>query len=456
MHENDRLQKAKQLGLSLEEFDRLLMSANHAYETIKNLGPFYGKEHIKEPNFRIAAEAVTLPSHLKPIFKKLGDDLLYLGRALSYLPPEYKEMLGTGIDFRVPFNWRIDAILNEKGDIELNEIQGSDGASALMIAEQLAYNLQTPHETTAHYAVSALQKIFSRKKFIKIAYLRIQVTHSNFTANTRRLIEFIHNASKGKVQIDLIDEEDIKGHKIADWEKYDGVINQTSILPRELLTYGIKDEQVLASGDYNALVNKGVFALLFEDKLSKFWETKLGKTRLKRLRTQLMNTTFIKTEDDLKKARRQKQVVKISWAGNNRDVINNSQGLLMPEGDLKHSDENRWKEINTYMKQGFGIITQEYIRPAKIKAYLRKKGTNLEKVEWYNRICVKYVCTDNPNKKNVPNVVMTGVEVTLGPDLVPAGRECAFIAGKFAEEEEEFQPQENSRNGSQFLHLPEE
>ena len=54
-------------------------------------------------------------------------------------------------------------------------------------------------------------------------------------------------------------------------------------------------------------------------------------------------------------------------------------------------------------------------------------------MEWYNRICVKYVCGGDPNSKDVPAVDLTATEVTLGPGVVPATRECAFTAGKFAD-----------------------
>jgi hypothetical protein len=46
---------------------------------------------------------------------------------------------------------------------------------------------------------------------------------------------------------------------------------------------------------------------------------------------------------------------------------------------------------------------------------------------------VKYVAGGNPNSESLPNAVITAVGVTLGPDVVPAGRKCAFTAGAFAE-----------------------
>ncbi len=75
------------------------------------------------------------------------------------------------------------------------------------------------------------------------------------------------------------------------------------------------------------------------------------------------------------------------------------------------------------------MIAQDFIVPGKFKSYLRKKGITLEYVDWYNRVCVKYVVEGNPNDVNLPAVALTATEVTLGPEVVPAGRKCAFTAG---------------------------
>ena len=50
-------------------------------------------------------------------------------------------------------------------------------------------------------------------------------------------------------------------------------------------------------------------------------------------------------------------------------------------------------------------------------------------MSWYNRLCVKYVVDGNPNAEVAPEVYPTAAEVTLGPEVVPAGRKCAFTAG---------------------------
>ena len=82
-------------------------------------------------------------------------------------------------------------------------------------------------------------------------------------------------------------------------------------------------------------------------------------------------------------------------------------------------------------RPAFHIKDSDFVKPAQIHAFLRKKGTTLEEVNWYNRVCVKYVVEGDPEDDIMPNVAMTAVEVTLGPDIVPAGRECAFTAGAF-------------------------
>src|SRR3982074_2826294 len=162
-HPNQFKQLAERLGLSVDKFLKLLSEANHAYYVIRDLGPFYSRqdrEDIKDPTFRITAEPVLLPKDSKKLFEELGVDLLYLSRALPHLPLHYKKILGDGLDFATPITWRVDAIFDEKGNIHLNEIEGRDGSSALMVAEQFAYGLQTAKQTTITSLITALKAIY--------------------------------------------------------------------------------------------------------------------------------------------------------------------------------------------------------------------------------------------------------------------------------------------------------
>jgi len=131
------------------------------------------------------------------------------------------------------------------------------------------------------------------------------------------------------------------------------------------------------------------------------------------------------------KARKSGEVVKASWAGTNTVLINRSKGVAVPNGTTIHSSDERWSSLKDLFNQGVKLISQEFVEPACIPTFLRKKGITLEAVEWYNRVCVKYVVDGNPNSKDVPSVSLTATEVTLGPDVVPAGRKCAFTAGAF-------------------------
>jgi hypothetical protein len=70
MNENDRKIHAQQLGLTLEEFDHLVDSSNKSYEIIKDLGPFYCKEEVKDPTFRVTAEPVSLPEGSKFLWQR--------------------------------------------------------------------------------------------------------------------------------------------------------------------------------------------------------------------------------------------------------------------------------------------------------------------------------------------------------------------------------------------------
>lgn len=434
VHQNDRADHAKRLQLSLEEFDRLVASANNAHTILTELGSFYGREEIKEPTFRVTAEPVRLTHEHKEILMLLGNDLFYLGKAIQQFPEEIKKKLGADLDFRVPPTWRIDAIVDKKGKLKINEIEGQDGANALMMAEQLAYNLQTLSESTAAKIIPTLKAMCqsAKNKELKIALIRVDVPNNPHSPNANRFIHFIKHLSKNTISMDHINETTIRdGSLIPNWQEYDGVINETSLSPKELFALGVKEEQLLATGNYNALVNKGVFALLFDNALHAFWLKKLGKERFVRLTNLLIPSTFVKSEKELEEARKQGKVVKVSWADTNTLLINRSRGVALPESSLEQSSDQRWSMLKTLLQQGVTIIAQDFIEPARLFAFLRKRGTTLEPVEWYNRLCIKYVVEGNPHTEQDPAVALTAVEVTLGPEIVPAGRKCAFTAGVF-------------------------
>lgn len=435
MHTNDRKALADNLGLTVHRFDSLISSANHAYNTLRDLGPFYGNERFKDPTFRVTAEPVTLPIGSKETLTQFGDDALSLARALSKLPEEYKKQLGDDLVYKIPPAWRIDVILDETGGLHINEIEGDDDASALMMGEQLAYNLQTLDRSTAARLVKTYEKMYPHAETIRIALIRPEMKkHLPVAVNTKKFIQFLHKLSKNHIQVDMIFDKEILEGKSIEWSVYNGVVNESTILPRELQKLGVLDKQLISCGSYNALMNKGIFALIYEDDLASFWKEEIGEECLKRLQHLMPFSKFITTIKDLEIAQKDQYVVKISWAGSNITLIDRSQGVAMPEGSIEQSTTERWNSLKQLCDQGYRIIAQEYIRPGKIKAYLRKKGTNLERVDWYNRICVKYVSEGDPNDESTSTVSLTGVEVTLGPNLIPAGRSCAFTAGAFPED----------------------
>ena len=434
LHENDREDHAKRLGLTLSEFDRLVTSGNTAYEIIKELGPFYGREDSIEPTFRITAEPVKLPEGSKETLTQLGQDLLLLGRALKKLPDIYKAILGEDLIYSVPPTWRIDTIITEDGKLKVNEIEGQDGASALMIAEQRAYNLQKFTDSTAAKIIPAFEQMCLKpiNGIYKIALIRVNVLNNPCSPNAERFISFLNTLSNGKIQLEHINEVDIvSGDLKPDWSSYSGVLSETTMSPHQIFSYGVKPEQLISAGNYNTLVNKGIFAIVFEEKLKNFWIENLGEDTYIRLKSILIPSSFINTRDDLEKARKEGKVVKVFWAGTNTDLINRSRGVALPHGDIEQSSEERWKFLGTLLDQGVKLIAQDFVKPALIKSFLRKKGITLEAVEWYNRLCVKYVADGNPNLETIPNVSLTAMEVTLGPDVIPAGRKCAFTAGAF-------------------------
>lgn len=432
IHPNDRKALADNLELSLNEFERLVNSSNYAYNLIKQMGPFYGKEEFKEPTFRITAEPVKLPKGTEKTFIQLGQDLWFLAKSLQKLPVRLKSRLGDNLHYKVPISWRIDAIINKKNEVKVNEIEGKDGASALMSAEQLAYNLQTVNESTAAHFVKTLKSIFPKPPVIKIGLILTDIPNYPYTPNTRRFVSYIEQLSANTIFIDMINEDDLKLNNLKpDWKVYTAVMNEASFLPKQLLDMGINEEQLISAGNHSAFVNKGVFALVFDESLNLFWEQNLGLNRLKRLRKVLIPTHFIKTVKQLRDSKKNGKVAKISWAGTNTALINRSRGVALPIGDLEQSSEERWSLLKSFIKPGYKIISQDFVEPRKLSAYLRKKGVTLERVDWYNRVCIKFVCTSAPNSELTPDVKLVATEVTLGPNIIPSGRECAFTAGKF-------------------------
>ncbi len=433
-NQDDRALLAHNLGLSLEKFDKLLFSANHAYDVIKSLGPFYGKANISEPTFRIAAEPVPLPRAFENVLKQFGSDFLCLGRILHKLPKKYKKMLGDNLEFRLPPTWRIDTILDSKGRLRVNEIEGVDGASALMVAEQLAYKPQDLPSSTAGKLISTLKAYTKTDGDFKIAIIWPNIETDPYIPNIKKFGNFLYDLSKKSVRVELFDEKDLRdGIQKPKWDTFGGVINESSLTLAELKKIGIKKNLIISAGFYNAIVNKGLFALIFEPKLNKFWVKEIGEEKLLRLQQIMIPTTFVSKKKHLEQAKKEGKVVKVSWAGTNISVMDRSKGVAIPTGNVKHNTEERWESLRELLKQDIKMIAQVYVEPGKIPTYLRKRGTTLEKVEWYNRICVKYVCTGDPNTETCPDVTITAVEVTLGPEVVPAGRECSFTAGMFVD-----------------------
>ena len=233
VHQHDREERARELSLTLAEFDRLVTSANHAYEVIKDLGPFYGREDIKDPTFRTTAEPVILPHGSKELLTQFGNDLLHLSRALSKLPENFKKKLGEGLDFTAPLTWRIDAIINEQNGLQINEVEGRDGASALMMAEQFAYDLQPQTESTATKLISTIKTMCKNaKEPLHLAYIRVNNPH---TTNGYRFNQFIEKLSNQTIVVEHMFDTDIReGILKPNWSEYAAVINESGLSSQEL------------------------------------------------------------------------------------------------------------------------------------------------------------------------------------------------------------------------------
>lgn len=436
IHQNDRVDHARRLGLRLAKFDSLVASANRAYEILKELGPFYGQEEMKEPTFRITAEPVQLPKGSNKTLTHLGNDLFKLGKALEHLPQRYRQYLGNDIDFRIPPTWRIDAMLDTKGHVKVTEIECVDGATALMMAEQQAYGLQTLQESTAAKLISTLKIMCDAYKKnndkYKIGLIRIVTPFKNNTINAKKFNKFLEILSKDTLSIDLLDATQIReGNFKPNWKQYAGILNERGFAPHELTAMGVHPHQTLTSGNYHALCRKGVFPLIFDEALTEFWIKHLGKDCYNRIKDMLIPSVYIKTLKDLEAARSMGKVVKVAWSTENDDLIHSSRGVAVPMGESIHGSDERWETLKNVLIQGKStLIAQDFVEPAKISAFLRKKGTTLEHVNWFNRVCVKYIVDGNPHEDSGHTVLLTAAEVTLGPNVVPAGRKCAFTAAK--------------------------
>ena len=416
--------RAIALGLSVAEFIRLRQSVNTAYKTFVDLGPFYGKD-VKglAPTFRISAEPIRLVERYRDQLQILGQDIFALAKSLSLLPDEYRKLLGDGTDYRTPFTFRIDSILSNNGEIKVNEVQIFDGADALMMAEQIAYGLIPKEKSTAAYMAKALARMIptASDRPMVIGWLRDTFQSRNIansSSDTKRMAEFISDISNRQIIFKLIETGNLS---TTNWRDLDGVINYAYLTPDQLYALGLPPEKLLCAGDSTVIGSKGVFAFLFDERLTEFFTDQFGIDRLTRLRERFIETQFITSADELTEARNNGRVVKV-YASDDLTLLDRSRGVFGP-----WNRNNDWDKAGQYLDSGSRFISQEFIEPARLTTLLRANGgRNLERVNWYNRFCVKYVVDELGE-----NVVMTAVEATLGPKVKPAGKDCSFTAVAF-------------------------
>ncbi len=409
--------RSQELDVSPDYFLSRVAKANQAYDAFVELGPFYGKG--KEPTFRVSAEPIQFPEEMKPPLEELGNDIAVLAESLPFLPEEAKRMLGS-VDFRLPFSYRLDTIFDRNGSLRVNEVQIADGADALMTAEQMAYGLQKLDNATPAYLARAYRQAVNsgEEKPITIAIVR-ETLESPYTANILRMNEMINAISKGTVRREIIP---ITSFQNTDWSTYDGFLNEAYTNPVELESLGIPIEKMISAGDFSAVGNKGLYPLLYDPKLEDFWIKTLGEERLRRIQQSFIPSAFIQQEDEIALAKKNGAVVKGSWMEDNVGLLDKARSVYGPW----NSDE-QWQKAYKQFRDGMQFIRQDFVEPARLSAFLRaKSGKDVERVDWYNRVCLKYV-----RDAEMKNMVMTAVEVTLGPNPKPAGRNCCFTAGTF-------------------------
>lgn len=399
-----------------------LVRANDAYDKIVSLGPFYGKDLKGEtPSFRVSAEPVMLPQHLKNTYTQLGQDTYLLAQTLPLLPDPYISLIGGGWSPQIPFLWRLDTIIDDGDNVYVNEIQISDGADGRMIGLQLAYGLTTLDQSTAGHIVEYIAGRYRNNDLIppKIAFIRHDLFNSPYASNAKRMHEFLIATSNGKIDFALMDRRQLDE---TGWEQFQGVINYAFIREGDLFARGVTRDQLLCVGDACYIGSKAVFALLNDQDLESFWLNHLDPDVFQRIKKRFIHSTIVKGANDITSTKNNGAVIKI-YDTERLSVLGASRGVFGP-WDL--TDEG-WRLAYSSLDNGSRLIVQDFVRPKRFPLLLRKnRGRDLEQVKWYNKIAAKYVVL--PDEKTV---ALTGLEATLGSSEKPAGKGCCITTVDF-------------------------
>lgn len=406
--------QANALGIRESEYYRLIEQGQRAKEIFTMWGPFYGDS--KEPTFRVSAEPLLLGHEYEEQLEVIGESIRALQQALPSVPEEVRKKLGIVTSLTPTPTWRIDAIIDITGKLLLNEIQVADGASALMVAEQLAYGLQEPSASTAAQFANTMKETWSSSgKPVKIAWY---YPDDLYLANARSFTKMVNVFSSGQVIMNIISDRNEQPNLVG----YDFVINETlKDVSSELSKSSIAPNQCYGS-EQSFLGNKALYALLLDTTWENFWIKNMGTDNFYTLREVLPATTIVGTRKELQKAISENKVIKACGTTNNLALLGSGKGVFGPW------DYTKYQSAVDLFNQGELLIVQEFIEPAQLPILLLKGKQNLEKVNWYNRICATYVT--NP-WQDESDVKLTAVEATLGENVVPAKRGCTFTAVSF-------------------------
>jgi hypothetical protein len=88
------IQRANELGITIERYKQLLESGRRAYATLTKLGPFYGDINQREPTFMVAAEPFELPKSIEVQLQDLGRVLTQIRNSINDLPVKFMQQLG--------------------------------------------------------------------------------------------------------------------------------------------------------------------------------------------------------------------------------------------------------------------------------------------------------------------------------------------------------------------------
>lgn len=414
---------ARELNLPLEKYQKLLESGQQAFQFFYENGPFYGTNQF--PSFRIAAQPTKLSTTQQYTLTTLGQDLNILSQIISQLDPRFLSQNNLPPYVIYEPSFRVDLIIDNNDQLWLNEIQVSDGADALMIAEQLAYGIQTLDKTTAAYLVDYLLEKFPSNNPLNIAIVwqnEFNPRIDPYASNTIKMKQFIETVSNGLINIDLLSQSGLASN--FSFQRFDGVIS-SGYIPTDYLfqQFNLQENQLITLGNTSPITNKALLALLSDPQFAPDWIQLLRKPTYERLNTIIPATRFIDNQELENCLSNPNLVTKVYYDPQQQTTFD-SKGVFG-----SWNDKETINQAYQLLDRGCQFITQDFIQPQIFDALvLASGGKKLQPLSGPNRICAKFVKGE-----------LTATEITIGnsnpidakSQIIPAGRGCCFAPVTF-------------------------